>query len=587
MILENVWNVRFMNVQTNVKAISTLMVILLMIIAAITGGIVSYAFTIAYYNKMPQRTALTINDVYINKENVNSFIINVLNPSYSPADAKISRIAISLKDEAQLYDVVETEPSIENGINVPIGESVNITCLKIRRNNANVTLGELIGSFGFAGKTIVVHVFSSYPVAAANMEIEAPYVKLNIAETFDSKFSFKKFNVTLTNDPQSEVNMTIIDVLIPGVDILQVKPDIRGYMIPRGSEPVCFEFNGSWHGVAKTSIIVYTKQGYVFRKEIETKNVYAAIQNVSFDIEHRDHFNITVFNLAESAHYANITKIKCKLDNGTDLPAQICDPSIGVMPNSTVTVKFNWNWTEYRGRNITIVACFLQEFETNPYNAITPPPIIVKVLNENNVFDLRDTKHFDITILNHVSSLEAINITQIKIKETGQILNGTTQVRPQLPYGPITPNSDATFNCTFDWAEFVEKHGRNLTLTINVTTNSLSKYSFDFTFTLPVAELNITAIEPIEISGVKYLNLTFKNLDYSLWNLTLSKIIITVKDLANPLEYALPKNQTVITRGGEIAFLCPFDWQKYLDKDITVTVFTDEAVEASLTYHIP
>jgi hypothetical protein len=575
-----------MNAQTNAKAISTLIVILFMMIAAIIGGIISYAFTIAYYNKMPQRTALTITDVYINKENVNSFIINVLNPSYSPADAKISRIAISLKDETQLYDVVETEPSIGNGISVPIGESVNITCLKIRRDNSNVTLGELIGSFGFAGKTIVVHVFSSYPVAAANMEAQVPYVKLNIVETFDSKFSFKKFNVTLANDPQSEVNITISDILIPGVDVLQVKPDIRGYMIPRGSEPVCFEFNGSWHGVAKTSVIIYTEQGYAFRKEIETKNVYAAIQNVIFSIEHRDHFNVTVFNFAESAHYANITKIKCKLDNGTDLPDQMY-VSLGVMPNSTITLKFNWNWTEYRGRNITIVACFLQEFETNPYNAITPPPIIVKVLNENNVFNLMDTKHFNLTILNHVSSLEAINITQIKIEETGQILNGTTEVRPQLPYGSITPGSDTTFNCTFDWAEFVEEHGRNLTLTINVTTNSLLKYSFDFTFTLPVAELNITVVNPVEIGGVKYLNLTFKNLDYSLWNLTLSKIIITAEDLANPLEYVLPKNQTVITIGSEIAFLCPFDWQKYSDRDVIVTVLTDEAVEASLTYHIP
>jgi hypothetical protein len=88
----------------------------------------------------------------------------------------------------------------------------------------------------------------------------------------------------------------------------------------------CFEFNGSWHGVAKTSIIIYTEQGYAFRKEIETKNVYAAIQNVSFSIEHRDHFNVTVFNFAESAHYANVTKIKCKLDNGTDLPDQMYDP---------------------------------------------------------------------------------------------------------------------------------------------------------------------------------------------------------------------------------------------------------------------
>jgi hypothetical protein len=67
----------------------------------------------------------------------------------------------------------------------------------------------------------------------------------------------------------------------------------------------------------------------------------------------------------------------------------------------------------------------------------------------------------------------------------------------------------------------------------------------------------------------------------------LSKIIITVEGLANPLEYVLPKNQTVITIGSEIAFLCPFDWQKYSDRDVIVTVLTDEAVEASLTYHIP
>jgi archaellum component FlaF (FlaF/FlaG flagellin family) len=575
-----------MNVQTNVKAISTLIVILLMIIAAITGGIVSYAFTIAYYNKMPQRTALTITNVYINKENVNSFIINVLNPSYSPADAKISRIAISLKDETQLYDVVETEPSIGNGINVPIGESVNITCLKIKKDNANVTLGELIGSFGFAGKTIVMHVFSSYPVAAANMEAQVPYVKLNIVETFDSKFSFKKFNVTLTNDPQSEVNITISDILIPGVDVLQVKPDIRGYVIPRGSESVCFEFNGSWHGVAKTSIIIYTEQGYAFRKEIETKNVYAAIQNVSFSIEHRDHFNVTVFNFAESAHYANVTKIKCKLDNGTDLPDQMYD-SLGIMPNSTITLKFNWNWTEYRGRNITIVAYFLQEFETNPYNATTPSSIIAKVLNEDKVFDLKDTGHFNLTILNHVSSLEAINVTKIVVEENGEVLNGT-KVNPPLSSRLIYPGDSTTFNCTLDWADFLENYGRKLTLTLHVIANISQKaYTFNFTFILPVAELNITAIDRIEISGARYLNLTLENLGYSLWNLTLSKIIVTVEGLANPLEYVLPKNQTVITIGSEIAVLCPFDWQKYSDRDVIVTVLTDEAVEASLTYHIP
>ncbi|MBS7635891.1 hypothetical protein KEJ37_00860 [Candidatus Bathyarchaeota archaeon] len=576
-----------MNVRIEVKAASTLVILFLMIISAIVGGIISYAFTIAYYTKKPQGTTLTITDVYISKENTNLFTISVLNPSYSPTDATISRIAISLERETQLYDVIETEPSIGNGIVVPIGESKNITCIKIKKDNANVTLGELIGSYDFAGKNIIVHVFSQ-DSAAANIRARVPYVKLDIAEKFDSKFSFKTFNITLTNSPQSEVNITLSDMLIGGVDA-QANGTIRGTVIPKG-EHVCFMFNGSWHGVAKTSIIVYTEQGYVFRKEIELRNVYVAIQNVSFDIENRDYFNVTIFNFAESAHYANLTMIKCRLDNGTYIPEKLCDPPVGIAPNSTVTIRYDWNWAKYRGRSITIVAYFLQDFETTSYTGITPPPIIVKVLNETSVFNLQDKEHFNITIQNHASSLEAIKITQIKIKRTGQLLNGTTEVNPQLPCGPIAPGESKTLKCTFDWVNYIKNYDdRNLTLSINVTTNTapLISHSFDFIFILPVAELNITSVELAEVGEMKYLNITIKSKNYSLWNLTLAKIIVTVQNLTVPLEYVFPKNQALISVGSEVVLLCPFDWQKYSGKDLTVTVVSDEHVGASRVYHIP
>ncbi|MEM3874901.1 MAG: hypothetical protein QXU45_07205 [Candidatus Bathyarchaeia archaeon] len=572
-----------MNWQSNLKAVSTLVIIILIIISAIIGGIISYAFTIAYYTNKPQGTTLTITNVYIDKENVNEFTISVLNPSYSPTDATIARIAISLEGETQLYNVVETQPPLGNGIVVPIGESKNITCIKIKKENTNVTLGELIGSFDFAGKTIIVHVFSP-DSAAANTKAKVPYVRLDIAEKFDSKFSFKKFNITLTNSPQSEVDITISDMLITGVDA-QANRSIRGTVIPKNGEPVGFMFNGSWHGVSKTSIIVYAEQGYIFRKEIELKNVYAAIQNISFNIEHRDHFNVTIFNFAESAHYANLTMIKCRLDNGTYIPEKRCDPPIGIVPNSTVNIKFDWDWTEFRGRNITVVAYFLQDFETIPYTATTPPPIIVKILNEASVFDLKDKEHFSITIQNHISSLEAINVT--KMVARGVILNGT-KVNPSLPYGLIVPGNYSVFSCSFNWADFVKSYGRNLTLTVYVMANaSQREYTFDFTFVLPVAELNITDINCIEIGGSKYLNVTVKNLDYSLRNLTLSKIVVVVQGLAVPLEYIFPKNQTLVNIGSEVVLLCPFNWQECLDKDVTVTIVFDEHVEASRVYHIP
>ncbi|MEM3829240.1 MAG: hypothetical protein QXP36_08525 [Conexivisphaerales archaeon] len=570
--------------RTNVKAVSTLLIIILMIISAIVGGIVSYAFTIAYYAKKPQGTALTITDVYIDKENVDQFTINVLNPSYSPTDATISKIAISLEGETQLYDVVETRPPLENGIVIPIGESKNITCVKIKKDNTNATLGELIGRFGFAGKSIIVHIFS-LDSTAANIRTKLPFVQLNINLNFDPRISVKKCNITLTSDPQSEVNVTVTRIDIWGVIDAEISPNVeeQPITIPKnGSQE--FRVNITWSGVSATiPLIVKTKQGYIFRKEFELKGFSVFIKSVDFSKEDTSHFNVTIFNSDASASYVNVTKIRCRLDNGTYLDPFECG-SAGIMLNMTRTFIFNWEWKEYRNRTIMVIAYFLQGFEMS-FNATTPPPIIVEVLNKASVFNLKDRGHLNITIQNHVSSLEAINVTKIVAK--GVILNGT-KVDPSLPYGPIAPGDHITFTCDFNWTSFVSTTDRNLTLTVHiVTSTSLKEYTFDFTFVLPVAELNITSVGCVEDAGVKYLNVTIKNMDYSLWNLTLSKIVIKVGNATNTLEYVLPKNQVTVNVGEEITLLCPFDWQKYSNEDIVITVLTDESVGTSSVYHIP
>lgn len=574
-----------MQISTNVKALSTLVIILLIIVSAIIGGIISYAFTIAYYTKLPEKTSLTINNVYIDKENIRSFTVNVLNPSYSPADANISRIAISLKEGTQLYDVVDSDPSIKGGIVVPVGESINITCFKVKKDSVNFTLGELIGSYDFAGKTLVVHVFSSsLNSAASNIEASLPFVGLTITADFNPN-NFGKFNITLANNPASEVNLTVGSIIVPGVDVTGMSPDLeeQSKTIPR-NESVCFMFNGSWYGVVKTNIAVYTSQGYIFHKEIALTNVSVIISDVAFDEENTGHFNVSISNSEESAIYVNVTKIECTLGNGTALSPFDCG-SAGIMPNSTRTFTFEWNWKMYRGQNLTVVAYFLQNFQTTTFRVVTPQPVIVKILNETGVFDLSNTGHFSVVILNHESSIESINITKIVVKETGKVLNGT-EVNPQLPYSALSPGNSETFNCTFDWADFIDVHGRNLTLAVYVQANtSLEEYIFNFSFVLPVAKLGITAIDCSTFAG--YLNITIKSSDYSLWNLTVSRVVITVQGLSSPLEYVFPENQMTLKPGDEAVLLCPFNCQQYKDKDIIVTVVTAELVEASETYHVP
>jgi len=564
-----------MFIRSNLKAVSTLAIILLMVISAVIGGLLSYMFTIVLFTKIPEKTTVTITDVYFDKENARSFKISVLNPSYSPTNATVTRIAVSLKGGPELYDVVSTEPSIENGIVIQKGEILNITCLRAQRDSANVSWGRLAGEF--AGEDITVHVFSP-DSAAANIEASLPFVKLHITDTdFDSKVSFSRFNITISNDVNSETNLTINEIMVGGVGLTRddISPALPT-VIANGTS-VHFACNGSWRNLVKTTLTVSTEEGYVFSQELELPKVSTTIENVIFNEDHTHHFNVTVFNSAESANYVNVTKIAGTLEDGTIIEANYS--SVGIAPNSTGTFKFDWNWTEYRGKRINVTVFFLQDFQTVTFPVTTPPPVIFTVFNEKEVFDLKDKEHFNITLQNHPSSIKAVNITKIVVKETGEVINGT-KANPELPSDPIEPGNATMFYCNVtDWTDYA---GKNLTLIVHAINEPLEKRTFNFTFTLPMGELNITGAFHTVISETKYLNITIENLNYSVWNLTISKVIITLPNQTEPIEQQFPENLIILKPNESAVLLCVCNWkEEHLGENITVTVVTKEGIEAS------
>jgi len=565
-----------MLIRSNLKAVSTLAIILLMIISAIIGGLLSYMFTIAFFTKIPEKTTVTITDVYFDKENARSFKISLLNPSYSPTNATVTRIALSLKGGSELYDVVSTEPSIENGIVIQKGETLNVTCLEAQRDNADISWGRLAGEF--AGENITVHVFSP-DSPAANIEASVPFVKLHITDTdFDSKVSFSRFNITIRNDVNSETNLTINEIMAGGIGSMKddVSPTLP--IVITSGESVHFACNGSWNNLMTTALTVSTEEGYVFYQELELPKVYTTIQNVIFNEDDIHHFNVTAFNSAESANYVNVTKIAGTLENGTTIERNYL--SVGIAPNSTGTFTFDWNWKEYRGKKINVTAFFLQDFKTDTFTVTTPPPVIFTVLNEKEVFDLKDKTHFNITLRNHLSSIAAVNITKIVVKETGEVINGT-KANPKLPSDSIEPGQDPiAFHCNVtDWTEYA---GKNLTLIIHAINETSEKYTFNFTFTLPMGELNITRVIHTMIGETKYLNITVENLNYSVWNLTISKVIITLPNQTESLEQQFPENLIILKPNESAVLLCVCNWEEeHLGENITVTVVTKEGIEAS------
>jgi len=563
-----------MRILNNAKAVSAIIIILLMILSAILGGIISYMFTIPQFTDLPEGTTLTITDVYFDKYNAAWFKVGVLNPSYSPSNATITRITVSLKGQSALYDVIEAEPSIQDGIVVQKGQLINIICSKVQIDSENVTWGRFAGDHG--GETVIVSVFSS-DAPAANKEKRLPLVKLYVTPYFYPRISFKNFSLSLAMAAGSEINLTVNWIDIPGIDDIVLKSPTLPYEVTETS--VSFNFTGNWHGLKKANVMIETNEGYRFIKELELQQVYPRIEKVTFNEDYTDHFNVTIFNLAETNNYVNVTMITCTPENETTITNNYF---VGVEANQSSVFKFDWNWTETRGKKIEVKAYMLQEIEIN-FTTITPPPIIVKILNENETFNLQDKTHFNITLQNHASSLDSINITKIVVAETGELIDGT-MANPQLPYGLLNSSSTQVFYCNMNWSS---RAGGNLTLTVYVLANKTAEeYVFNFTFTLPVAELNITEVTTAEFGVAKYLNITIESLSYSLWNLTVSKVTIMLQNQTVLAEDIVPENQTIIKPCEIAILLCQFDWEAYPDTDVVITVTTKEGVEATTTFHI-
>lgn len=567
------------------KGVSALVLTLLILVSAILGGLAAYMFTIAAFIEIPKGTTVTITGVYFDKENASSFKVGVMNPSYSSGNATIVQLAITTPGTSEIYNISDTQPQTLNRLVIGKGESLNITCSEVLRDGADVTWGQIAGEF--AGQSIMVHVFS-IDAPAANMIATLPNVMLNVTKTyFDSKVSFKTFNITVTNPPESESNLTIKYLSVAGIELGKNDSTPKLPQPISIDESVTFMCNASWHGLINATITIFTEEGYLFLKSLGLPEAYASIQNVTFNEDYTDYFNVTVVNFAESANYVNVTKVVWTLENGT-IEERDCS-ALGIMPNSTATFMLDWNWREYRGKSVDVTAYLLQDFETDTFTTASPSPIIIQVLNKETVFDLADQNHFSIELQNHQSSLQSVNIAKIVLKGIEGVpeitINGT-QASPPLPIGPIdNGTSTGLISCNVTWTAWA---GKNITLTVQAVTNETSEeYTSNFKFTLPTAELNITSVTGTSFGGTEYLEITVESWYYSVWNLTISKV--TVEFGNQSLDQTFLQNQTIVKPSESAVLLCPFVWDAHVGESATITVVTVEGVEDSIQWvvHTP
>ncbi len=338
-----------MKIIRNLKAISKLLLILLLLLAMIIGSIFSYLLVVGYYInldiRVPENTTLSVIDVSLNMQNVETFNITILNPTYSPTEAKITEISVATEDD-EVHTISSMNPQLPYELYK--GEEETFIC--------NWNWGD------YAGEILKVIIIVE-DGSGAVYEIETASVGLEISSALFTTTDTQHFNVTIRNPASSasDLNVTKITVTMENGTAFQVReiiPSIPKMLLVDTSITFVCSWNWTYYRGLNATINVYTAQGYAFhRTEITPKPVQLSITDTNFDTSNLSYFNMTVKNSENSIVAANLTLVQLIFEDYTTEEVTIeSPPDIPyILPiGETVTLKCLWNWSENRGETVGI-----------------------------------------------------------------------------------------------------------------------------------------------------------------------------------------------------------------------------------------
>ncbi len=554
----------------NVKAISKLLLILLLLMATIIGGILSYLWVMGYFitleSVIPEKTTVSIANVTFPAQNTSYFSVTLLNPSYSPTEAYVTEIVASTGKD--IYNVTEVRPLLP--YRLPKGEEETFECVW---NWANYT-----------GETIKIIAFIAEG-SGPTFKSEAPLVDLMITDlSFNSTIGVTHFNMTVQNSASSvtHVNITEINVATETLKPEEIVPSLPIRLDPDSSVTLMCSWN--WTNYQNTSVTVgvHTLQGYIkHTTKLTPPPVTLEVTEVDFDVANSTLFDVTVRNNGASPTYLNVTRItltienetvrEWTMENGTEV-----DPNIPYTldKNSSETFTCPWNWTEQRDKNVTVTVYTLQGF-TAQYSQVTPSPIILEITEID--FDPLDAASFSVTVENSEFSIVDANVTEIAVileDETYKKINVTDPALPKV----LNRTQTVQFNCTWSWAEY---SGKNVTLIVQ-TQEGYSAHSSG----VLLKALKITdAI--FNLLDMDHFLITVHNPTWLGFSITTMNITVEGGSPLNTTAHVIPSLPRTLTPDTGLTFICEWNWAADQGKNVTITIATSEGYVTAYTLRIP
>ena len=354
------------------RALSTLQMVILLLIAGITGAILSYLWTEGYYvdkgfNIPEDTTAVTILNATFPIENSTYFNVTVLNPSFSVGAANVTSIA--LVTSAGDFETIHLIP----------GSSVEPTLPRLISRGVSPTFKCHFNWDSFAGQIVRVVTFladgsgATFPYKTGEVELEILEVK------FNTSVSAERFNITIGNSVGSLIPLNVTEIMFDSTIIptenITVKdgpPSLPKTLQPSHNETfVCLldlQQLGAFDSLH--NITAKTVQGYSAQLAIQTPPpVQLNISNAIFAHPETGSFRLTIVNLNTSPHSASISHATVESENRTFrnvvLTADSGDPKLEPGENRTFTA--NWNWSSFAGEELQITGHTIQGFMTGEF----------------------------------------------------------------------------------------------------------------------------------------------------------------------------------------------------------------------------
>lgn len=223
-----------MRLVQNALGISKFILILLLLISAIVGGVLSYMWTEGYYQsrgfQILEAATVTITNVAFDSQDPTFFDLTLLNPSISPSSANIAQIMVSTEDGV-LHDITTVTP--------PLPVKLSISESKTLKGIWNWT--------SYSDENVDILVFLAEG-SGATYQTTTPFVDLTIIDVvFNSTISVSHFNVTVQNSASSVTDFDVAGITVT-VDGTTEEITVTNLELPYTLNPnSTVTFMGSWN----------------------------------------------------------------------------------------------------------------------------------------------------------------------------------------------------------------------------------------------------------------------------------------------------------------------------------------------------